>query len=80
METEIYKSYEFGVGSLKKIRLGNVKKFDSLDNLEIPEQQGVIILPKIIGVYQKENRFEENLLWKKTIDSIGNQEIFRIRW
>lgn len=75
MEIEIYRNYFFGVGNINDVTQGNVETSESIEDI-IPssERKGEIILPKIIGVYQQDNRVPEKR--KKYIDKLDKKIIF----
>jgi hypothetical protein len=54
MEDEISElKFYYGFGTLDEINNGNIERFNSFDDLDIQEQEGVFI-PKFIGAYEKE--------------------------
>lgn len=44
--------YQWGFGGIEEVLAGEVDESDSIDDLEIKAESKIIILPKIIGVYQ----------------------------
>jgi len=44
--------YNYGFGGIKEVLAGDVEQKDSLEELEIKADSKIIIVPKIIGVYQ----------------------------
>ena len=75
MEIEIYRNYFFGVGNINDVTQGNVETSESIEDI-IPssERKGKIILPKIIGVYQQDNRVPKKR--KEHVDELDKKKIF----
>jgi len=75
MEIKIEKNYLFGVGNINDIMCENVETSECIDDLVISsETEGGIILPKIIGVYQQDNRFPEER--KRYFSELDRKKIF----
>jgi len=47
-------SYEYGFGKIKDILNGKTNRADSIEDLDLSEEKTLIIIPKIIGVYQRD--------------------------
>jgi len=63
--------YKFGFGGIIEVSKGEVDKEDSIDSLDLNESSGMIIIPKLIGVYQevKEGKEIQNLT--DALDQLG---------
>ena len=52
--------YQFAVGGIEEITNDKLKKVESIDNLNFPKKSNsMIILPKIIGVYQEDREYSK---------------------
>lgn len=63
--------YKFGVGGIEEVCKGRVDKEESLDSLDLNESQGIIIVPKLIGVYQEFKEKDGIQDFTETFDQLG---------
>ncbi|MHA1500122.1 MAG: hypothetical protein ACTSRT_21565 [Promethearchaeota archaeon] len=59
--------YTAGIGEIGEILRGETERVDSLDDLDLNDSPGIIITPKIIGIYQQGDEKDAE------IDNISNQ-------
>ena len=76
---ENYRSYEFGIGNISEVLKGDVEKTESLEDLGVTNLGEEVIVPKIIGVYQLEERFKLDPNRKRHYDIIDNEAIFNVK-
>jgi len=64
--------YKFSFGRAEEIIKENIKKVDSLDEIKYEKQSGLIVIPKIIGVYQEDKYFKNN----PTVEQVEKRALF----